>query len=213
MPIEKTVLLYTYEELSDSAKETARDWYKQVEGELFSQYVEYDDFLAICERMGVTVGTERDGKTPSIFWSGFWWQGDGASFTGCFSAEDFKAAEDIRAYAPTDEKLHAIHDELVALVERYPELSADIVRPYGDHYSHDCTMYLDYVQNGEDADAGPVMIPEADETALRDLMRRLAIWLYRYLEAEYEYCLSDEAAEEGILANEYTFLENGKRED
>lgn len=41
--------------------------------------------------------------------------------------------------------------------------------------------------------------------ALRDLAR----WLYRQLQAEYDHLTSDEAIEEGIIANQYTFTEGG----
>ena len=43
--------------------------------------------------------------------------------------------------------------------------------------------------------------------ALRDLAR----WLYRQLEAEYDHLTSDETIEEGIIVNEYTFTEGGRR--
>jgi len=46
-----------------------------------------------------------------------------------------------------------------------------------------------------------------DLEALRDLAR----WLYRQLEAEYDHLTSDEAIEEGIIVNEYTFTEAGRR--
>ena len=51
---------------------------------------------------------------------------------------------------------------------------------------------------------------DADEIvtgALRDLAR----WLYRQLQAEYDHLTSDEAIEEGIVVNEYTFTEGGRR--
>jgi len=43
--------------------------------------------------------------------------------------------------------------------------------------------------------------------AIRDLAR----WLYRQLQAEYDHLTSDEAIEEGIIVNEYTFTEGGRR--
>lgn len=43
--------------------------------------------------------------------------------------------------------------------------------------------------------------------ALRDLAR----WLYRQLEREYDYLTSDEAVDEAIVANEYSFTVDGKR--
>jgi len=37
-----------------------------------------------------------------------------------------------------------------------------------------------------------------------------ANWLYRQLEAEYDHLTSDEAVEEGIVINEYTFTDAGR---
>jgi hypothetical protein len=36
-------------------------------------------------------------------------------------------------------------------------------------------------------------------------------WMYRQLEAEYEYLTSDEAITETIRSNEYEFTEDGRR--
>lgn len=41
--------------------------------------------------------------------------------------------------------------------------------------------------------------------------RDLSRWLYRQLQAEYDHLTSDEVIEEGIIANEYTFTELGRR--
>ena len=43
------------------------------------------------------------------------------------------------------------------------------------------------------------------ETRVLDLMRDFAEWIYRSLEQEYEYRLSDEAIEDTIRANDYQF--------
>ena len=46
---------------------------------------------------------------------------------------------------------------------------------------------------------------------MTDALHDLARWLYRQLEAEYDHLTSDEAIEEGIIVNEYTFTEAGRR--
>ena len=53
--------------------------------------------------------------------------------------------------------------------------------------------------------------PEMGEAALTEALRDLARWLYRQLEAEYDHLTSDESIEEGIIVNEYTFTEGGRR--
>ena len=49
------------------------------------------------------------------------------------------------------------------------------------------------------------------EDAVIEALRDLACWLYRQLEREYEYLTSDAVVDEAILANEYTFTEDGHR--
>jgi hypothetical protein len=57
----------------------------------------------------------------------------------------------------------------------------------------------------------PTWLPPTEdaEEIVTEALRNLARWLYRQLEAEYDHLTSDEAIEEGIIANEYTFTEGG----
>jgi hypothetical protein len=54
------------------------------------------------------------------------------------------------------------------------------------------------------------MTVDAEEVVI-EALRDLARWLYRQLEREYEYLTSDEAVDESIVANEYTFTAAGRR--
>ena len=54
------------------------------------------------------------------------------------------------------------------------------------------------------------MTADAEETVM-EALRDLARWLYRQLEREYDYLTSDEAVDEAIVANEYSFTVDGKR--
>jgi len=49
------------------------------------------------------------------------------------------------------------------------------------------------------------------EDAVTEALRDLARWLYRQLESEYEHLTSDEAIDESIAANDYSFTEAGRR--
>jgi hypothetical protein len=53
--------------------------------------------------------------------------------------------------------------------------------------------------------------PEDAEEIVTEALRDLPCWLYRQLEAEYGHLTSDEAIEERIIVNEYTFTEAGRR--
>ena len=54
------------------------------------------------------------------------------------------------------------------------------------------------------------MTADAEATVI-EVLRDLARWLYRQLEREYDYLTSDEAVDEAIVANEYSFTVDGKR--
>jgi len=54
------------------------------------------------------------------------------------------------------------------------------------------------------------MTPDAEDI-VTEALRDLARWLYRQLEREYEYLTSDEAVDESLRANDYTFTEAGRR--
>jgi hypothetical protein len=51
---------------------------------------------------------------------------------------------------------------------------------------------------------------DAKET-VTEALRDLARWLYRQIESKYDHLTSDEAIEEGIIVNEYSFTEAGRR--
>jgi hypothetical protein len=61
-----------------------------------------------------------------------------------------------------------------------------------------------------DSPTGQPPTAGSEETVV-EALRDLARWLYRQLEAEYDHLTSDEAVEEGIVINEYTFTEGGRR--
>ena len=116
MPVTVTHTLYRFEELSARAKENARDWWRELEQMDFEP--DYADFEAIANILGIEFDAKPikllGGGTryqPTIYWSGFSSQGDGACFEGCYRYAK-GASKAIRDYAPKDERLHAIADNL-----------------------------------------------------------------------------------------------------
>lgn len=214
----KVVTLYEYDELpSDKAKEAARDWFRQCDD--FSNIVDYEDFLSIAAMMGLDIGRKRESngrEYPAIYWTGFWSQGDGASFTGKYRAKP-DCFEAVKAYAPQDSDLHDIADDFEGIAKSYPQATATIGRPYGTRYSHECTMYVtEFSPSGGDWEADEALPQEtfaAVEALLQEACRKLAKWFYRYLQDWYEDHNSDEQVAENIRINDYTFTEDGERED
>lgn len=218
MPTTITQTVYTFDELSPKAKERARDWWRQLEHQDFEACFEAAETAA--KLMGISFGTRPYSSAPSIYWSGFCSQGDGASFVGEYEY-NLNCARKIRQEFPTDETLHKIVDALVALQKPHSfKLTASIERS-SSNYCHEYTMQVAVYVPEEDppfeAEIVQTTIVEIDglpddvEVTLLEIMRNFARWIYRGIEAEYDYQMSDECVDDTLEANEYTFTEDGER--
>ena len=208
--IETTV--YSLDELSDASKEKARDWYR--EGGFDYDWFEfvYDDFERVCAILGIRLDTRTvrlyGGGTRQkscIWFSGFWSQSDGACFEGRYSHAK-AAPRKIREYAQKDDDLHRIADALQEIQRRnFYQLHAAV--SHRGRYYHEYCMAISVER---DSPTYQDMTPDAED-AIAEALRDLARWLYCRLEREYDYLTSDEAVDEVITANEYTFTEPGSR--
>ncbi len=204
------ITLFSFAELSEEAKAKAREWYRDGALDYDWHAFVYEDFEAICALIGVSLKTSNvrlmGGGTrqkPNIYFRGFWNQGDGACFEGQYRYKK-RAGKAIRAYAPSDEMLHRIVDNLASIQRRnFYQLSADC--RHRGHYYHEYCMVVAVDRNSP---AGQDVTADAEE-AVKEALRDLARWLYRQLERDYEYLNSDSAIDEAILANAYRFTEDG----
>ena len=73
----KTINVYSFDELSEQAKEKAREWFRA--GTL--DYEWWDGVFEDAKRVGALIGIGID----DIRFSGFWSQGDGASLSGTYT--------------------------------------------------------------------------------------------------------------------------------
>lgn len=212
MTTSKIVVLHRFEELDESAKERARDWYREgLDTDTGCFDFVLDDFDTICGLIGVTLDTRpvklvggSIREDPIVLYSGFSSKGDGASFEGRYSY-DKGASKAIRAYASIDNELHRITDTLQEVQKRnFYQLSARVSQ--SGPYCHEMTMTVDV-----ERDSANYQDPTEDaEEVITEALRDLARWLYRSLESEYVYQYSDERVDESIIANEYTFTEDGE---
>lgn len=108
MPQQHTITTYSFDELSDKAKEKAREWFRS--GDDFSIYAE--DVVADAKAIGKIMGID----IKDVYYSGFWSQGDGASFTGRWAYKN-GSVKVIKSYAPQDTELHRIAAELARSAE------------------------------------------------------------------------------------------------
>jgi hypothetical protein len=107
---------------------------------------------------------------------------------------------------PTAATLHGIADRLQAIQRRnFYQLAAEV--SHRGRYYHEYSMSVDVTRDS------PTWQPPTEdaEEIVTEALRDLARWLYRQLEAEYDHLTSDEAVEDGIIANQYTFTAGGRR--
>lgn len=212
MPEIISTTVYRLSELSGAAAEHARDWYRRSAPDDGWQEFVFEDFARICAILGIDLATHPvrlfGGGTrqePRIWYSGFCSQGDGACFEGRYQYAA-GASRAIRAHAPQDAELHRIAGALAGIQRRnFYQLGASI-RHEGRYY-HEYTMAIAVERGGATTQD---MTTDAEKRII-ELLRDLARWLYRQLEQEYWYQLSDAVVDEAILANAYSFTEDGER--
>jgi hypothetical protein len=189
----KTIDVYSFEDLDESAKENAREWFRT--GALGYDWWEF--IFEDVKTIGKILGIEID----EIEFSGFYNQGSGACFTG-----DYNYAKDsrrkIREYAPQDADLHNLVDSLFESQHRgFYSISAAI-RKSRWNSSHERSVSISvYARNDHASD-------ELSDS-ISELMRDFMHWIYKKLRNEYEFLMSDEVVDETIIANEYEFDETG----
>ena len=145
-----------------------------------------------CERVlphfGLTVCSE------DVQFSGFWNQGDGASFTGLFYLRDVNPSE-LKSACPTEDELHNLAEELAELATAHSEIQGSISR-MSSLYSHSNTMVVGGwgSNNGYCNEDTEAFVAADAETSLIRIFRQLADWLYSRLEEEYNFQLADTTA-------------------
>ena len=191
---------FKFEELAEQAQQNAIEQYRD------SDHLEYgwhdsikEDFHSILELIGFY-------NIKSCF-TGFWSQGDGASFTGDYSYKK-GCLKAIKEHAPLDNELHEIVKGIIYHQKDNGYLLTCNIYKNNHLYSHSNTMRFDWCKNGDSYFEWKNIHVE-DE--IEQLFKDLADWYYKQLESEYDYLNSDESIKETLIINEYDFLECGKQ--
>jgi hypothetical protein len=220
MPHEKVTIVYKFSELSPRAKEYARDKRREIQCDDEWWYEStFDEAIEQAALMGITIDRRHwtnpsgfKGSSPCIYFSGFSSQGDGACFEGTWYATDTKAdrVADGWGDAPATTEIKRIAAVFGEIAKEYPEASFKV--KHSGHYSHEhCTDFT--ISLGDAMDNLEGITEEKYSEVERDLIknaRDFMRWIYRQLNAEYDYRMSDEAIDEDIEANETEFTEDGR---
>lgn len=194
--------VYSFDELSDEAKEKAREWYREVSAD--------DQFwheTPIEEWQSQTL--------PAMGWSGakigyrgFWSQGDGAHFEGTWNSHDVDP-EFLTREGWQDPELARFLAAYAALAVKYPKAFCRI--KHRGHYEHENCTEFDVEVLDENDDHVDSETRDAFEDEITELSREVMQHIYQSLEKEWEWQNADEQVDETIRANEYTFTGTGRR--
>ncbi len=215
---------YSFDELSPEAQRKVLDDYRDIN-------VDYEEWAdPIIEGFKEDLLEIFGFDEVKVEYSGFYSQGDGASFTGyCGNSEKFMK-NGLGITKSTDlidmgEEKKSDDDDLVDLLgdlrnigfdtrERYtPDDFYFSVKRTSSRYSHENTIE-------GDVEVNEIEMDEDDERdsdkMIEDLVDQTTEWarskskeLYDSLENYYEDLQEDDAVKDTIIANEYQFDENG----
>jgi hypothetical protein len=191
---------YKFSELSAEAQQTAIDNYRDINTDYDWHETVYDDFESLCKTIAVDVDLKK------TYFSGFYHQGSGSSFTAWV---DVKAcleaikADKWKQYAPLEEmKFYPVTDNMLRLCH----LCSCNIEPT----NRESSVRIDFDSDTYGKHTNIDAVIQEIEDFFEDMANTLNNWLYTTLEKEYEYLSSDEAVKDTIIANEYEFTKDGK---
>lgn len=192
--------VYSFNELTEDAKEKAREWYR--EGEPHHDWHEptIDNFKEQTHQNGFVI--------TNVYFSGFWSQGDGAMFEyDGISDELLEKFVDTLGLSPM--RKNWLMNNLYAHAQG---------RHSGHYYHSGCCSHqieweidnaqIDYHQH-ENFYRWIESFADDFETYIEEFYGELCDELYRNLESDYEWLMSDECIDEILIINEYEFTEDG----
>jgi hypothetical protein len=194
MPITFTVTAYKANELSAAAREEVLDEFRSinVEGSWWTSI--YKEWIDKLEKMGF--------EDVQINFSGFYSQGDGASFT----AKGLDLLPFMRG-----EKLGNKYRSVLNLTKA-GDAWGYVKRDHSSIYCHENTVSArvdGVVEKSEEVvEYTWSQMSELQEYVTRRV-RELSKEIYKELEVQYEFLTSDEQVEASLVALEYLFDEEG----
>lgn len=212
VPIKESEEGFTFDELSDEAKEHAIEQNRETLGEGWDWYESIiEEFQEDMEKIGM-----RDVEAE---FSGFYSQGDGASFTG--KVADNKEFLDAIGVNPfRSDRYKAAPERFETAFTEFCDNIYITIRRDSSRYVHHNTISAELEVDGEDKielDLGFGALVEFEvgklcegiEPKITEWARNRSKQLFNDLEKYYEEETSDEAVAENLRSSNYRFDEDG----
>lgn len=195
--VKQEYLVYSLDELSEEARKKAIEDYRQGSSESMNLDCETSEMKRLLKMFGF--------NDVKLYYSGFWSQGDGASFVGGYRhvAGGLKAVKE--EFTGTWFKDVIEYLELLEAINKKCFYSLLYRIDSRGNYCHANTMNIHYI---DDYRGNRDFSKYEDE--LLEYVRGIANTFYRMLEKAYDGYLSDESLIQDIEDNEYEFYEDGE---
>jgi hypothetical protein len=206
---EITVKAYEFDELSDSAKETARQWFREGSyGDDFWSECTLEEAEEQAAHLGIEISrinwTNRhgfNGSDPCIYWSGFSSQGDGACFEGSWSASRVQADKVADGWGddPATTEIKRIAKEFERIAKAYPDACFS-VKHSGHYYHKYCTEFDITLMDDEEYDKKSEEAADALSKAIGEIPSNLSAEAFsRFVSRKKEELWGDYLKEESAL--------------
>jgi len=214
------ITLYQFDELNDKAKEKARNYYCE-------NWMSHDWWDSTYEYMKEEGEHKHGFRVDDIRFSGFWSQGDGASWCGAVDLGDW-----VRKTFNSTDLEHPLTQIFLALLDEGWIESKVLVSFNSSRYSHEETMHVNSIDHYHRIEDGSVMemgmlkgalvhdlikMLDCAGGYLRSLDERLveecqdfARTIYKELEADYRAQTTEESIAESYAINDVWFYESGR---
>lgn len=203
------ISLYSIDELSKEAQESALNNYGYINVDYDWWEDEYEDFTNVCKTMGISV--------DKIHFRGFYSHGDGSCFASTIDVSAFIKGVQSKAwktYAPTLElnvEKCTVRPAVIDLIDSGVDI--EIVMKTETHHRYYCIHYhsTHYVNSTRSRNHRRIEeeLDKLDRWA-ENTLGTLNRYLYRNLKETYEHLTSEEVVSEAIKANGYLFTADGK---
>lgn len=210
---------FKFEELTDPAKEKARQWYATNTDNHWAEYV-----IESAKEEGL----KRGFNIADVFWCGFGSQSDGASWIGNIDIRKFLEYHLLEPHIKPDNPLVGRYAVLVDLLNEEWLGSRMAVTQRSYHYVHSGGMLVEEIDLYTPQPvrmewgilAGALVTELFESFDIESLCDHLQEWaldeaksyaddIYKQLEKEYDYEISDEHIQETASINEWRFDEDG----
>jgi len=216
MPKLGTIELFKYSELSEPAKEKAREHF-------CASWMNHNWWDFTCDHMKEEGHHKHGFYINDIRFSGFWSQGDGASWSGVVKLKEW-----VEHTFNTTDKEHPLTQIFLALLDEGWITERVSVLYDNSRYCHENTMDVENIDHYyrldesvmemgmfKGAEVGELIKLLGETLATLDMRltedcKAFAREVYKQLQEDYESQTSDESVSETYDANQAWFRENGR---